>query len=79
MINIAPVPDCDISYDMYNRLSAGLHDNAFERLPISYFNQGDVHFSPEGSRYISIEAAQEILAAERKQDAARQAASGVAP
>jgi hypothetical protein len=78
-INISPVPDCDVSYAVYSDLAQGLHDNVFEKLPISYFNQGDVHYSPQGSRYISIEAGDEILAVERQQDAARRSASGVAP
>jgi len=79
IVNIAPVPICSVSYEIYRSMSEGLHDNAFERLPISYFNEGDVHFSPEGSRYISIEAGNQILALEKRQDAQRQAAHGVAP
>jgi hypothetical protein len=62
IIDISPVPDCDASYRVYANRSAGLHDNAFERLPIRFFNEGDVHFSPEGSDYISQEAGRQILA-----------------
>lgn len=71
LINLAPVPVCDASQDIYRKMSEGLHDNAFETLPIEYFNEGDVHFSPQGSRYISIEAGHQILALE-----AQSAASG---
>lgn len=66
IFNVSPVPFCDLMYDAYRQRTEGLHDNAFERLPISYFNQGDVHFSPEGSRYISIEAGNQILQLERE-------------
>ena len=79
LFNISPVPDCDRDYPLYSRLSSGLHQNSFERLPISYFNEGDVHFSPQGSRYISVELGHEVLAVEQRQDAARRAASAVAP
>ncbi len=79
LFNISPVPDCDRDYPLYSRLSSGLHQNPFERLPISYFNEGDVHFSPQGSRYISAELGREVLAVEQQQDAARRAASAVAP
>jgi hypothetical protein len=64
LVNMAPVPTCDTLQQTYRERSEGLRDNAFETLPISYFNEGDVHFSPEGSRYISIEAANQILALE---------------
>jgi hypothetical protein len=62
LVNIAPVPTCDTWQQLYRKTSEGLHDNVFETLPISYFNEGDVHFSPEGSKYISIEAGNQILA-----------------
>jgi hypothetical protein len=67
ILNISPVPDCDVSYSLYDNSAKGLHDNTFERLPISYFNEGDVHFSPVGSSYISNEAAHQILNLEEKQ------------
>lgn len=65
ILDISPVPDCDVLYDRYAELANGLHDNAFEPLPISYFNEGDVHFSAVGSQYISRKAAEQILALEQ--------------
>jgi hypothetical protein len=62
IIDVAPVPTCDTLQQAYREKSEGLHDNAFETLPISYFNEGDVHFTPEGGRIISVEAANQILA-----------------
>ncbi len=62
ILDISPVPDCDVLYDRYAQLSQGLHDNSFERLPISFFNEGDVHFSAAGSEYISRKAGEQILA-----------------
>jgi len=66
LVNISPVPTCDTLQQVYRDKSEGLHDNAFETLPISYFNEGDVHFSAEGSRHISIEAANQIVALEQQ-------------
>ena len=66
IVDISPVPDCDVLYDRYAELAKGLHDNAFERLPISYFNEGDVHFSAPGSEYISRKAAEQILALKKQ-------------
>jgi len=67
IIDLSPVPSCDPLQQVYRQQSEGLHANPFESLPISYFNEEDVHFSPEGSRYISIEAAHQILALEKSQ------------
>jgi hypothetical protein len=64
IINMAPVPTCDTLQQTYREKSEGLRDNAFETLPISDFNEGDVHFSPEGGRHISVQAANQILALE---------------
>jgi hypothetical protein len=66
LINISPVPTCDTLQQTYRDKAEGLHDNDFETLPISYFNEGDVHFSAEGSQHISIEAANQILALEQQ-------------
>ena len=66
LINIAPVADCDELKQTYRELNAGLHDNAFEVLPISDFNDGDVHFTPEGGRQVSLEAGKQILALEQR-------------
>ena len=66
IINMAPVPTCDTLQQTYRRKSEGLRDNAFETLPITDFNEGDVHFSPEGGRHISIEAGNQILALEEQ-------------
>lgn len=69
LIDIAPVPECDTLKDVYRAQAAGLHDNPFEVLPISDFNEGDVHFSPAGAAHISTEAAGQILALERQKPA----------
>ena len=61
IIDISPVPECDTTYGLYAERSEGLHENPFERLPIRFFNQGDVHFSAEGANYISEQAGNQIL------------------
>jgi hypothetical protein len=55
LVNISPVATCDTLQGVYRELAEGLHDNAFEALPISDFNDEDVHFSAAGSEHISIE------------------------
>jgi len=65
ILDVAPGPVCDAMQEVYRKQTEGLHDNAYETLPISYFNEGDVHFSAEGSRYVSMEAARQILAVMR--------------
>ena len=79
IVNVSPQPDCEIGLEGLRKRTEGLHDNPFETLPVSYFNEGDLHYSPEGSRYISIQAGNQILALERQQDARRQSADGTAP
>jgi hypothetical protein len=64
VMDIAPAAECDTLQDVYRAQAEGLHDNAFEVRPISDFNEGDIHFSPEGSAHISTEAAQQIVALE---------------
>lgn len=76
IINIAPVPTCDTLQQAYRDRSERLRDNAFETLPISYFNEGDVHFTPEGGRYVSIEAANQILALEGRGQVGAASAGG---
>ena len=66
IVDIMPVPACDTLIDTYRKLSEGLHDNAFEVVPISFFSEGDVHPSEKGGAYISTEIAYQILALEKK-------------
>jgi hypothetical protein len=70
LVNIAPVPDCDTLQEAYARQSAGLHDNAFVTMPIDDFNEGDVHFTPQGGEIVSAEVARQILALEGQKDGA---------
>jgi hypothetical protein len=76
IVNMSPVPICDQLYDVYAQRAVGLHDNSFDRLPISDFNEGDVHFSASGSRYISEQAGRQILALMNKQKIGSPSASG---
>jgi len=65
IVNVAPVPACDELQATYETVLAGEHDNAFEKLPISWFNSQDVHFNATGANYLSAEVAQQILDRER--------------
>jgi hypothetical protein len=65
-VNVAPVPTCDELQDTYEKILAGEHDNRFERLPISWFNNEDVHFNAIGANYLSAEVAQQILEREHR-------------
>jgi len=76
IVDVTPTPDCAIGKDILREHTEGLHDNAFEIIPVSYFNDWDVHFSQQGSRYISTEVGNQILALEKQQDAERSPAAG---
>jgi hypothetical protein len=60
-INLSPVPSCSAMRDTYERVLAGEHDNAFEQLPITWYNSEDVHVNETGAIHISTEVAQQIL------------------
>jgi hypothetical protein len=67
-MNVAPFADCEPQRERYRAALNGLHDNDFTILPISFYNNEDVHFTPEGARVISQSVAQQILADERAND-----------
>lgn len=69
IVNLSADPDCDPSYDEYASTLQGLYDNKFERLPIGLYNNGDVHYTPEGAEYISSQAAKQIVALMQQQAA----------
>jgi len=73
IVDISPVPTCEVLQDIYRKQAEGLHDNAFEVLPIGDFNEGDVHFSAAGGRYISTEAGEQILQLETERKLSGQA------
>lgn len=62
-IDITPAADCDILQDAYRTTSAGLHDNAFQTLPIGDFADGDVHLGNTGVQLYSRQVGEQILAA----------------
>lgn len=66
LINVSPVATCEALQDTFEKVLAGEHDNAFERLPISWFNSQDTHFDATGAAYLSAEAAWQILNRERR-------------
>ena len=61
ILDIAPPADCDVNQADYRKQSEDLHDNTFRTYPITFFNEGEVHYSPAGARYLSIELGQQIL------------------
>ena len=62
LLDISPIPVCNKLAAAYAERTQGLHDNPLEKVGISDFNEGDVHFSPQGSRYVSEQAAHQIVA-----------------
>lgn len=62
IIDVSAVANCDFNLQRYRAATAGLSDNSLQVLPIRAFNQGDVHISPEGARYMSNQIADQILA-----------------
>lgn len=71
IVNTAPTADCDPMKDAMRKASEGLHDNQFQILPISDFNDWDVHPNMQGGRIISIEAGNQILALMHQAEAAK--------
>jgi hypothetical protein len=69
IVDISPISNCNPYTDVYRRQLDGLHDNDLVALPMAYFNEMDSHFSPAGSEYISSEAANQILALMRQDNA----------
>jgi hypothetical protein len=65
LIDVSPMPDCDRQLAYYQRAVAGLTDNQLESWPIAMFNEGDRHFSPDGSARRSLQVANQILEFER--------------
>ncbi len=61
IIDVTPVPDCDSFAQIYRERTEGLHDNAFQTVPVRFFNEGDVHMNQLGSTYYSNEVAEQIL------------------
>jgi len=61
IVDISPAADCDQNRFQYIQLTQGLTDNTLEFLPIENFNEGDIHYSPAGSKLISEQAADQLL------------------
>jgi hypothetical protein len=61
IVNVAPIPECSVGAEAYERGLRGVHDNAMEKLPVGMFNNGDVHFTPEGAAHLSTELGHQIL------------------
>jgi hypothetical protein len=56
----SPVPECDSQRAIYRELAAHL-DGDVVTLPIGLFNDGDRHYTTEGSIVVSDMVAQKIL------------------
>ena len=69
IIDVSPIASCSPYKALFQKQLAGLYDNEFVTLPMPYFNDADVHFTPIGSIYISTQAANQILALMHQGDA----------
>lgn len=63
ILDIAPAAACDVNRANYRQKSEALHDNEFTTYPIRFFNDGEVHYSRAGGRYLSMQLGNQILAA----------------
>ncbi len=66
IVDISPIPDCNRNAALYKQKTDGLHDNPLVAVPIRFFNNGDLHFSPEGSNFISEQVARQVNEALRR-------------
>jgi hypothetical protein len=62
-VEITPAAACSSQLEEFRRDSDGLHDNAFQTLPIHDFAEGDVHLTDAGAQIVSRQVAAQILAA----------------
>ena len=58
---VTPVANCDPHRDEYRSVSRDLGERPLQLLPISYFNQTDIHLTPEMAKLYSAGIAEEIL------------------
>ncbi len=68
LVNVSPVAECVINRQELLQATSGLADNPLEFLPVRLFTQNDIHFVPEGSRLVSSQAADQILAIMRQEE-----------
>ena len=62
MVYVTPVADCDVNIDRFRTISQGLGEKPFQLLPVSNFNQTNIHLTPEAGKLYSAQVARDILA-----------------
>ena len=63
LVNVAPVPDCDVNLAAYKAELKGVTSNQLLPLPVGYFNNC-CHYTAQGSEIVSSLVAQEVSAAD---------------
>ena len=66
LVMISPIPECDQQVEVYRRTLASQLGVEINTLPLRMFNDGDRHFTREGSAVVSDSVAQKILLLEEK-------------
>lgn len=62
LVNVAPIPVCDVNLIRYQQELAGVTNNELTPLPIGYFNDGR-HYTASGSEVVSRLVSDEVNAA----------------
>jgi hypothetical protein len=63
LVTVSPIPECDPQLAIFRRDLAGHIDGEVRTLPISFFNDGNRHFTREGATVVSQMVVQEIQSA----------------
>jgi hypothetical protein len=66
LLIISPIPECDLQVEVYRRTLASQLGVEINTLPLRMFNDGDRHFTREGSAVVSDSIARKILVLEEK-------------
>lgn len=72
VVDVSPIADCASLGRQLIDADVGLADNQLQFWPVHYFNSTDVHFTPEGTRLYSDQAANQILSMMRQDSTANQ-------
>ena len=62
MVYVTPVANCDAHIDDYLAVSKGLGERPLQLLPVSDFNQTNIHLTPQMAEIYSAQIAEDILA-----------------
>jgi hypothetical protein len=70
LVTVSPIPDCDTRLALYRRGISSHVDGEISTMPLSFFNDGDRHYTRDGAELVSTALAQRINALEHQSSVA---------